>query len=312
MMKTLQSKLPGMISAVMSADRGSFTAAAKALNLTPAAVSKNVGTLEELLHVRLFNRTTRHLSLTEEGKAFVTRARAGLLELEAASEQSSRGQKPEGLLRVNAPVGIGRKYILTLLPGFYAKYPDVQVELNLNDQAVDLVGERFDVGIRGGSQPPEGMVARKICSLSVVLVATPKYLKQRGRGIPMSYRDLEHHDILRVKFHTGRMLPWFFKERVNGAETVVMFKGEAKLMISDPDVILEAALLDMGIAGMGRYTAYEALARGALVEVLPRQLVRGDNSLSMFYPHREGLAPRVRVFVDHVLAKLAKEPSLHG
>lgn len=307
-MKQLQTTLPGLISAVQAADSGSFTAAAKVLNLTPAAVSKNVATLETILQIRLFNRTTRQLSLTEEGKAFITQTRTGLAALETASLQATQRLKPQGLVRLNCPVGFGRRYVLPVLPAFYALYPDVQIELNLNDQAVDLVGERFDVGIRGGSQPPEGMVARKICEIPSVLVATPKYLKLRGT--PKHYSELVNHDLLKVKFLNGRVLPWIFKDKTNGREKLVNFEGSAKLMVSDPEVMLDAALMHMGIARLGRHHAHAPLQRGDLVEVLPRQQVPNEAGMAIFYPHRAGLAPRVRVLVEFLIVQFAKEESL--
>ncbi len=309
-MKQLQTTLSGLISAVQTADSGSFTAAANVLNLTPAAVSKNVATLETILQVRLFNRTTRQLSLTEEGKTFIAQTRVGLDALETAGLQATQRLKPQGLVRVNCAVGFGRCYVLPVLPAFYALYPDVRIELNLNDQAVDLVGERFDVGIRGGSQPPEGMVARKICEIPSVLVATPKYLTLRGT--PKHYSDLADHDLLKVKFLNGRILPWTFKEKMNDREKVVSFEGQAKLLVSDPEVILHAALLHMGIARMGRHHAHRALQCGDLVEVLPRQHITSEATMSVFYPHRAGLAPRVRVLVDFLLAQFAKDESLQA
>jgi DNA-binding transcriptional LysR family regulator len=317
-MKQLQSSLPGLISAVQAADSGSFTAAAKVLDLTPAAVSKNVAALEALLKVRLFNRTTRQLSLTEEGKAFIAQTRDGLDLLESASVQASQGLKPQGLVRINSSVGFGRRYVLPALPAFYAQYPDVQVELSLNDQNIDLVREGFDIGIRGGTQPPEGMVARKICDLYAKLVATPQYLK--ARGTPKHYSDLLEHDLLRVKFPSGRVTPWLFKEtgkdkgkgNDKGNVKVVSFEGKAKLLISDPEVILDAALLHMGIARMGSHHAYEALQTGALVEVLARQHLPGDASMAMFYPHRAGLAPRVRVLVDFLMLHFTQCEALHA
>jgi DNA-binding transcriptional LysR family regulator len=305
-MKQLQSSLPGLISAVQAADSGSFTAAAKVLDLTPAAVSKNVAALEALLKVRLFNRTTRQLSLTEEGKAFIAQTRDGLDLLESASVQASQGLKPQGLVRINSSVGFGRRYVLPALPAFCAQYPEVQVELSLNDQNIDLVREGFDIGIRGGSQPPEGMVARKICDLYAQLVATPQYLK--AHGTPKHYSELLEHDLLRVKFPSGRVTPWLFKEKGK----VMSFEGSAKLLISDPEIILDAALLHMGIARMGSHHAFEALQRGDLVEVLARQHLPGDASMAMFYPHRAGLAPRVRVVVDFLMLHFAECTALHS
>jgi DNA-binding transcriptional LysR family regulator len=304
-MKHLSTRMPGLIAAVQAAESGSFSSAAKVLDLTPAAVSKNVASLESQLGVRLFNRTTRQLSLTEEGRAFVAQAREGLESLESASTRATQNTRPSGLVRVSCAVGFGRRYVLPLLPAFYGQQPDVQVELSLNDQAVDLVREGFDVGIRGGAQPPEGMVARKICNIPAVLVATPKYLK--SRGVPKHYTDLAAHDLLRVRFTNGRMSPWLFKDK----DRVVTFEGgNTKLLISDPEVIQDAALLHLGIARMGRHHAQEALARGQLVDILPRQHVAGDAQMAMFYPHRAGLAPRVRVWVDFMLAQFVQLPTL--
>lgn len=303
-MKQLHTSLPGLISAIQAADSGSFTGAAKVLNLTPAAVSKSVAALEAMLQIRLFNRTTRQLSLTEEGKAFIAQSRDGLQLLESAALHATQGLQPQGMVRVSSSVGFGRRFVLPLLPAFYALYPLVQVELSLNDHNVDLVREGFDVGLRGGSQPPEGMVARKICNLQAVLVCTPRYLA--ARGAPKHYTDLAQHDLLRVKFASGRITPWLFKDKGK----VVSFEGQARLLISDPEVILDAALLHMGIARMGRHHAHEALQSGELVEVLARQHVPGDASMSVFYPHRAGLAPRVRVLIDFLLGEFAKNAAL--
>jgi DNA-binding transcriptional LysR family regulator len=303
-MKQLQTSLPGIISAVQAADSGSFTAAAKVLERTPAAVSKSVAALESMLKIRLFNRTTRQLSLTEEGRAFIAHAREALNALEFASLDATRHLKARGTVRLSCAVGFGRRYVLPLLPAFYAAHPDVVIDLSLNDQKVDLIKEGFDVGIRGGSQPPVGMVARKICALDSVLVATPRYLKVRGT--PKHFRELTEHDLLRVKFLSGRLAPWLFRDK--GKE--VAFEAKAKLLISDPEIIMDAALLHMGIARMGRHHAFDALQRGELIEVLPKQNVSNDSIMAIFYPHRAGLAPRVRVLVEFLISQFAEQPAL--
>jgi DNA-binding transcriptional LysR family regulator len=311
-MKKLTTTLPGLLCAVQAADMGSFTAAAQVLDLTPAAVSKNVATLEGALGVRLFNRTTRQLSLTEEGKTFIGQARIGLSLLDAASTQAGQGLQPQGLVRLNCPAGFGRCFVLPALAGFYTQHPKVQVELTMNDAAVDLVREGFDVGIRGGGPPPEGMVARQICDVPAVLVATPRYLKQRGT--PRHHSELAQHDVLRVKFPNGRISPWLFTEpRRKGAKQpvqTVAYEGQAKMWVSDPAVILDAALLHMGIARLGRHHAFSALQRGELVQLLADQHVASEASMAIYYPHRAGMAPRVRVLVDHLLAAFAKNPAL--
>jgi DNA-binding transcriptional LysR family regulator len=301
-MQQLQSTLPGLISAIQAADSGSFSGAAKQLGLTPAAVSKNVANLESHLKVRLFNRTTRRLSLTEEGRAFVAQARVGVKALVDASALATQGTAPQGLVRINCAVGFGRRYVLPLLPRFFKLYPHVRVELNLNDQAVDLVAGGFDIGIRGGSQPPEGMVSRKIGDIPAVLVASPLYLKQHGT--PLNAEDLSRHQLIRVRFLNGRMHPWPL--RANGkSKQIEALDLPAQLMISDPEIVLDAALMHMGIARVGRHHARGALQRGDLIEVLPKLHVGGEASMALFYPHRAGMAPRVRVLVDFLLAELA-------
>jgi DNA-binding transcriptional LysR family regulator len=309
-MKQIQTTLPTLISAVQAADSGSFTAAANVLGLTPAAVSKNVATLEAFLKVRLFNRTTRRLSLTEEGKVFISQTRDGLISLEEAAVQATQGLSAQGTVRLNCPVGFGRRFVLPLLPAFYELYPQVRVDLNLNDQSVDLVGEGFDIGIRGGSQPPEGMVARKIFDITTILVASPKYLKRKGT--PKHYTELAEHDLLQVKFHSGRMLPWLFMEKGKNENQIQAFEGRGKLVISDPEIVLDAALLHMGIAALGAYDTYHAIKRGDLVEVLAHQRAPSGISMSLFYPHRAGLAPRVKVLVDYLRDQLSKDVALQS
>ena len=307
-MKQLQTTLPGLISAIAAADSGSFSAASAVLGLTPAAVSKNVAALEAHLKVRLFNRTTRRLSLTEEGHAFVAQARIGVQALEDANALATQGAQPEGLVRVNCSVGFGRRYVLPLLPSFFKAHPQVRVELNLNDNQVDLIAGGFDVGIRGGGAPPEGMVSRKICSIPAVLVATPKYLK--AHGMPQRVDDLAQHQLIRVRFLNGKMNPWPFREGAVRSSQLRAFDAPAQLLLSDPEVVLDAALLHLGIARLGRHHAHEALQHGALVEVLPKLHQSGDASMALFYPHRAGLAPRVRVFIDHLLTGFAATASL--
>ena len=303
-MKQLHTTMPGLISAVQAADSGSFTKAAQVLDLTPAAVSKNVAALEAQLQVRLFNRTTRQLSLTEEGKAFIAQARLGLDALAHANALATQKQVAHGLVRINTAVGFGRHYVLPALPAFFTEHPQVQIELSLNDQLIDLVQSGFDIGIRGGSEPPQGMVARRICAIPAVLVASPQYLK--AHGTPKHYSELAQHQLLKVKFLTGRISPWLFKDKGQ----IVSLDLPAQLYVSDPEVIQVAALAHLGIARMGRHHAFDALARGDLVEVLPHQHVTTDAHMAMFYPHRAGLAPRVRVVVDFLLSVFARDPSL--
>lgn len=303
-MKPLHTTLPGFLCAVQTADSGSFTAAAQVLDLTPAAVSKNVATLEAQLGVRLFNRTTRQLSLTDEGRRFITQAREGLDLLDAARGAATQQQAPQGRVRLSCSVGFGRRFVLPLMPAFLRRHPQVQVELSLSDVKVDLVRDGYDVGLRGGSSPPEGMVARKLCDVPMVLVASPAYLQ--AHGTPATWRELPAHQLVGIRFLSGRVAPWLFRE---GRE-LFSFEPQGQLMLSDPEIVLDAVLADLGIAQMGQHHAWEALTDGRLVRVLPQQH-RGERlEMSLFYPHRQGLAARVRVLVDYLLAELPNDPAL--
>ena len=305
-MKPLHATLPGLLCAVQTADSGSFTAAAQVLDLTPAAVSKNVATLEAQLGVRLFNRTTRQLSLTDEGRRFVAQARDGLHLLEAARAAATQQQAPEGRVRMSCAVGFGRRFVLPLLPDFFQRYPQVQLELSLSDVKVDLVRDGFDVGLRGGAAPPEGMVARKLCVVPGVLVASPGYLK--AHGTPASWRDLAQHRLVGVKFLSGRVALWQFRE---GRQTF-SFEPAGRLMLSDPEIVLNAILAGLGIAQMAQHHAWDALTDGRLQRVLVQQHRSGGLEMSLFYPHRQGLAPRVRALVDYLLEHLPSQPALRG
>jgi DNA-binding transcriptional LysR family regulator len=310
-MKQLQAALPGLISAIQTAEMGSFSAAANSLGLTPAAVSKSVAALEAQLKVRLFNRTTRRVSLTEEGLVLVAQARVGIRALEDARELAMQGTQPMGLVRVSCAAGFGRRYVLPVLPAFFDAHPQVHVELSLNDQQVDLVQGGFDVGIRGGGQPPQGMVARKICDMPAVLVASPRYL--RANGTPKSLDELAQHRLIRLRFLNGKTQPWPFRgPGAKRAAPVQAFDAPARLLLSDPEAVMEAALLHLGVARTGLHHAHAALQRGELVEVLPKLNV-GDTgaSLALFYPHRAGLAPRVRVLVDFLLRSFSEQPGLN-
>lgn len=304
-MSTTPQRLEGIVSAVQTAASGSFSAAARVLGLTPAAVSKNVATLEAALGVRLFNRSTRALALTEEGRRFVEPARLALDALNAASDGlHTRQRTPEGVVRMSVGAGFGRLHVLPHLPEFAAQFPNVRLELSLDDRAVDLVREGFDIGIRGSATPPPGMVARKICDLPLVLVASADYV--RRHGVPKHVADLAGHHAVGTRFQSGQYASWEFAEgRQRSA-----FVPPARLWLSDPDATLQAALLGLGVAQVGLYHAWRHLKSGALVALLHGQHVSGNRTLAAYYPHRAGLAPRVRAVLDFVLPRMAQDEAL--
>jgi DNA-binding transcriptional LysR family regulator len=297
-MQDLHRNWPGFLAAVRVADAGSFSSAARQLNLTPAAVGKSIALLESRLGVRLFNRTTRQLSLTPEGERVVERARAALQALDDAGAVAKPDADISGLVRISCGAGYGRQFVLPAIARILDMHPQLRIELNLSDQIVDLVKDGFDIGIRGGSEPPQGMVARRVSKVATALVASPAYL--RGRGTPQDWTDLAQHRRIGLRFASGRVSQWNFKV---GAK-IHTFDERPNLLLTAPEVVADAALLHQGIAQLAQHHALDALQSGALVPLLRHQHVSRPFDISIFYPHRNGLAPRVRAVVDMLVSAL--------
>jgi DNA-binding transcriptional LysR family regulator len=174
----------------------------------------------------------------------------------------------------------------------------LRIELNLSDQIVDLVKEGFDIGIRGGKEPPQGMVARRVSKLSTVLVASPAYLK--ANGTPKDWTELARHRRIGLRFASGTLSEWNFRV----GNKVHTLDEKPSLLLTAPEVVVDAALLHQGIAHLAQHHALDALQTGALVPVLQHQHVPRAFDISIFYPHRSGLAPRVRVVVDLLVIAL--------
>ena len=297
-MQDIQKNWPGFVAAVKVADVGSFSEAARQLNLTPAAVGKSIGLLEQRLGVRLFNRTTRQLSLTPEGERVVERARAALHALDEASAVARPEAEVSGLVRISCGAGYGRQFVLPIVARILDLHPQLRIELSLSDQMVDLVKEGFDIGIRGGSEPPQGMVARRISKVATALVATPSYL--RVHGTPQDWTELLQHRRIGLRFASGRMSQWHFKV----GSRLHTLDERPTLLLSAPEVVVDAALLHQGIAQVAQHHAKEGLHTGALVSLLKHQHLARPVDISIFYPHRSGLAPRVRTVVDLLVTHL--------
>lgn len=290
--------LPAALCAVRACDAGSFSAAARTLGLTPAAVSKNIASLEARLGVRLFNRTTRSVRPTPEGERFVERARAGIQALEAAEEAIRAPEALQGRVRVSCGAGFGREFVIPALPPLMERHPGLEIELSLSDQQVDLVAQGFDIGIRGGASPPEGMVARTLARVPHLLVASPAYLK--AHGTPRHWHELTSHRLIVQRFLSGRQPPWMFRE----GGRAVTFAPAGSVLLSSPESAIDAAVAGLGIALVASHHATSALASRALREVLSAQLAVPPVTIAMYYPHRSGMAPRVRAVVEHLVAVL--------
>lgn len=303
-MKNLQ----GVVSFVESAACGSFTAAAAKLELTPAAVSKNVIRLEQQLQVRLFNRSTRRLRLTQEGEAFLAKSVQALRTLdEAVSEVARAGGEPTGRVRISAGISFGRHQVLPLLPALASRHPRLQVELSLDNRAVDLLAEGFDIGVRGGVVRDSSLVARRIAQLPVVLVCSPAYL--RRHGVPSSPAALVEHRLLGVRFSSGQTATWRFRKPSGRGSTE--WEPTAQVWASDPESLVDLALAGQGITQTGLHHVAPYLRSGRLKVVLHGQHDPGDREIVLHYPHRQFLSARVRVVVDTLLAAWKAEPDLH-
>lgn len=301
-MKNLQ----GLLAFVEAAAAGSLSAAAQRLDVTPAAVSKNLARLERQLGVRLLQRSTRRLAPTAEGALFLDKARAALRGLdEAVAEVSQAAREPAGRVRISVGMAFGRRWVLPALPAIAARHPALVVEVDLDNRPVDLVAGGFDIGIRGGFVEDSSLVARRICALPVVLLASPGYL--RRAGVPAAPAELEGHRCIAARLASGAVAPW----RFGSGRRAVEIKPAAALLTSDPEALLDLVLADAGIAQAGLHHALPYLRSGRLKVLLHGLHDPGPREVVLHYPHRAYLAPRVRVVVDALLAHFATSADLH-
>ncbi|WP_217283711.1 LysR family transcriptional regulator [Pseudaquabacterium terrae] len=302
-MKNLQ----GLVSFVESAAAGSFTAAAARLALTPAAVSKNVIALERQLQVRLFNRSTRRLKLTGEGEAFLANASEALRLLDDAVNQVTRASgEPAGRVRISSGISFGRRYVLPLLPRLAARHALLQVELSLDNRAVDLVAEGYDIGVRGGMIPDSSLVARRVAQLPVALVASSAYLRQHGA--PATPAELPQHRLLGVRFASGQIATWHFRKSFG--RVTREWEPTARIWASDPESLVDLALAGHGITQTGLHHVVPWLRSGRLKVLLAAQHEPGQREIVLHYPHRQFLSARVRVVVDALLEHFKQQQEL--
>ncbi|MFT4271756.1 MAG: LysR family transcriptional regulator [Pantoea sp.] len=283
---------------VETVDKGSFAACARQLGISTAAVSKNIAGLEQALGVRLLNRTTRRLTLTEEGNAFIHQARIALNALEGAVD-TLVAQKAQisGHVRISTSSAFGRIHILPVLPGMTEQYPALTVEMDFDDRVTDIIKEGYDLAVRGGRIVDSSLVSRSVCRMNMVLVASPAYLDRYG--IPVNPQALSNHRLITRRFLGGRVSPWGFRNQ-DGSYSVLEPEGNI-LTVSAPEALVDAALLDYGIAQVGVHNAFDHLQSGKLKIVLYGQHDPGNYEMVIQYPHRALIAPRVKVVVDYLL-----------
>src|SRR5207237_175654 len=273
-----------------------FSAAARRLALTPAAVSRNVAKLERNLGVRLFHRSTRKLTLTEAGERFLHAIQDNLEELQAsiASVATDR-REPAGVLKVSLGLTFGVDYILPLLPEFFQRYPNVRLDWQFESRQVDLMAEGFDAAIGGGFELAPGVVSRTLAPLHIVAVASPGYL--RGRTPPADPSGLAAlAGIVMRSMRSGRI-----RDRImrNAAGDEMAAPQKATIAFDDPEAMCRAALLGLGVTLIAVPHALPPLERGTLVRLIP-QWHADAGPISIYYASRTLMPAKTRVFVDCV------------
>lgn len=281
----------------LAAEAGSFTAAALAAGVTPAAVSRSISRLEERLGARMFVRTTRSIRLTESGRVYFEQCSQALTQLVEAERQVSGQQlKPSGTLRMSIPTTYGHHRILPLLPEFRRRYPDVTVDINLSNRNIDFVAEGYDMAVRVRTQPDSTLIARKLEDGALVMIATPDYLQRAGT--PQTLEDLADHECIQYELPSnGRRIPWLFQE--NGQPRELL--AESGYCCSD-DVLGGVTLAKHG-AGLFqayRFSVEKELREGSLVEVLADYAGR-SRPFTLLYPSNRHVPLRLRAFIDYLM-----------
>ncbi|MBS7807792.1 LysR family transcriptional regulator [Variovorax sp. PCZ-1] len=287
-------KFKEMQSFVAVAESGSFVKAADELETSKAAVSRYVAQLEERLGVRLMNRTTRRLSLTDEGHAFLAHCKETLSLIEDAEEEiQSKRNNATGLVRINAPVSFGILHLAPLWGKFTQLYPQVKLDVTLSDRVVDLVDEGFDIAIRVARLPSSTLISRKLASTSLVVCASPKYLK--GKSKPSHPRDLKDHSIISYSYlATGD--EWVFQ----GPEGEIRVKTQPQIHTNNGDTCRSVALTHQGIIMQPNFIVSRDIQNGDLVELLP-QFKSAELGIYAVYPSRKLVSKRIRVLVDFLV-----------
>ncbi len=285
-------RLKQIESFVSVSTRGSLTAAANAEGVAPAVIGRRIDALEERLGVKLLVRTTRKLTLTHEGSAFLEDCQRLLADLASAEASvSAGGVKASGHLRVTAPAGFGRRHVAPLVPEFIAQHPDVSLSLNLSDRVVDIVNEGFDCAVRVGDLPDSSLVGVRLAENRRLCVASPAYL--RRAGVPATPADLARHACLTLSSDAGQTRGWVFQ--IDGALTHLRPSGA--LDCSDGQVLHDWCLHGLGLAWRSTWEVELDIAAGRLRAVL-EDFAAPANGIYAVFPHAKHLPLRVRLWID--------------
>ena len=278
----------------------SFAAAAAELALSKATVSKAVGRLEARLGARLFNRTSRRLTLTDAGRTLAARAARLLADGEAAeSEELAQSSAPRGVVRLAAPMTFGVKVLAPLLPDFLMRYPDVAVDMHLSDAMVDLIGEGFDVGVRIASLPDSSLVARRLCAMPRYTVAAPSYLERHGR--PTHPMHLARHRCFAYAYMSTPNV-WRF---TNAAGEEASVRPSGQLRVNNGEAVLPALLAGLGIADLPDFIVGDAVAAGQ-VEVILKDWKQTEGAVHLVMPPGGPRPACVEALIEFLAERLAR------
>jgi DNA-binding transcriptional LysR family regulator len=289
----------GIMAFMAVASEGSFAKAGERLGVGRSAVSRNVQKLETQLSTRLFLRTTRSTQLTREGQRFFENCHQGVSHLvEAMNDMLElREGPPRGLVRISSTVGFGRKVVAPLLEKFVKAYPDIAIDLLLDDRPTDFTSEQIDVAFRNGRIEDSSIIARQLIPMQMALCAAPSYAA--AHGLPRTLDELCRHECINFRFSSGRVFEWEFK--VDGR--VRKYLPTARLTFNDADLVLHAVLQGAGIAQMAGYQVCNHIVAKELVVALSGY-APDDRGHYICYLNRQHLPTRIRVFIDFMTEQI--------
>lgn len=297
-------KIGDIAAFVAAVTTGSFTNAAKTTGLTRSAVGKSIVRLEARFGVRLLNRTTRRLSLTDEGAIMFERCRQILEDLDEVDElMATRRLKPTGTLKLTAPLSFGQRHVLPVLDAFLGQWPELQANISFTDRYVDLIEEGFDMAIRIGEPKDDSQImTRTLAWQHMLTCASPAYLARRGT--PGRPEQLNEHDTI-FFMNMERRRTW----RFDTPDGPYVFEGPARLNIDSSEAMRASAISGFGLVHLPRYMLADAIRDGALISVLDEYGVAPE-PIRVIYPSKRHLSPRIRAFIDFLAERLDSDPSL--
>lgn len=285
----------GVVAFIAVVSEGSFAKAGDRLGVGRSAISRSVQKLEEQLGTRLFFRTTRSTSLTREGELFYENCRPGVERIVQAVDglRELREGPPRGRLRVSSTVGFGRKVVAPLLAGFQSEFPEIAVDLLLDESATDFSAEHVDIAFRDGQPEQSQLIAKRLFPMQLMVCASPEYAAKHG--LPRSLEELNDHRCINYRLASGKVIEWELK--VGGKPKKLMLKGNSSF--NDADLVLRAVLAGQGLAQLAGYQIGELLEAGRVVTCLT-ECAPDDRGHYLCYPSRQHLPARARVFIDYM------------